>query len=55
VVNRFRSINTVIGEAAITDESIERVTRAINGGINGLPARITHTRRIASVVNDEAP
>jgi len=52
--NNFRSINTSITDSAITNSAIERVTRSINGGINGLPERATHTRRIALIINDDA-
>lgn len=48
----FRSINRSIAENDISPAAIRNVTRAINGGLNGIPDRITHTQRIASIFND---
>lgn len=52
--NHFRSINSAIVEGDISSVAIERVTRAINGGINGLTERQTQTVRIYPILNDEA-
>lgn len=49
---RFRSINSVIAENDVSNAEVERVTRAINGGINGLAQRIAHTQRIAPILDD---
>lgn len=49
---RYRSINRVITEDDVSNAAVERVTRAINGGVNGLAQRIAHTQRIDSVLND---
>lgn len=48
----YRSINRVIVEGDVSNAAIERVTRAINGGVNGLPERILHTQRIAPILDD---
>jgi predicted chitinase len=52
-VNRFRSINSVIGNHDFSPAAIESVTRAINGGVNGLPQRSAQTLRIKDVLSDE--
>jgi len=52
VANKFHSINSVIGLLDFSDSSIEAVTRAINGGINGLPDRHTQTIRVKGVLDD---
>ena len=51
--NRFRSINSAIENHDFSAAAIERVTRAINGGTNGLPQRTTQTLRIKDVFSDE--
>lgn len=48
----FRSINRRITEGDTSPAAIERVTRAINGGVNALPERISHTQRIAPILDD---
>ncbi|MBI5256144.1 MAG: hydroxyethylthiazole kinase [Burkholderiales bacterium] len=50
--NQFRSINGSITEGDAGDAAVERVTRAINGGVNGLAERRTHTARIYKVLSD---
>jgi hydroxyethylthiazole kinase len=52
--NQYRSINRSVSPATFTDAAIEVVTRAINGGVNGLPQRIEQTNRIRPVLNDDA-
>jgi predicted chitinase len=51
--NRFRSINLSITPNLFSDAAIEAVTRAINGGTNGLSERITQTKRIRPILSDE--
>ncbi|MCY7281523.1 MAG: M23 family metallopeptidase [Sphingomonas bacterium] len=51
--NRHRSINTVISDDDFSPAAIERVTRAINGGINGLAQRQTQTTRIRPILSDD--
>jgi predicted chitinase len=50
--NKYLPINNKISEGSITSNNIHTVTAAINGGINGLAERTTHTNRIALVLMD---
>jgi predicted chitinase len=48
----FKSINRRITDGDVSNHAIENVTRAINGGVNGLPERIRETQRIMRVIDD---
>ena len=50
--NNYLSINNKIPEGKVTSTTIGFVTRAINGGTNGLTERTTQTNRIALVLMD---
>lgn len=47
----FRSINRSINHD-VSRPAITSVTRAINGGLNGLDQRVSHTQRIWPILND---
>lgn len=50
--NKYRPIHTLISSTVIDDQIIENITRSINGGSNGLPMRISSTKRISRVLMD---
>lgn len=49
--NKFASINKTIG-SIVNDGNIELVTKAINGGLNGIEERRANTKRIAKILMD---
>ena len=50
--NNYTSINRTITNNNFSDVLINSVTRAINGGVNGIAERISHTQRIAKILLD---
>ena len=48
----YMTINRFVTSEIISEEMVRKVTRAINGGYNGIDDRFTHTSRIAKVLMD---
>jgi len=47
------TINAVLDDYSVGENSVRRVTVSINGGINGLENRIFHTMRVHELIGDE--